>query len=398
MFRSLRVRIALSHALVLLVILVALGVTLQYVLARTLDAAVTRQLRASADGVAERIGEAAKPVPPPDSDVPSDAATQLAVYTPAGVLVGERAETPSWLTPGGPPVADLEVSGQRVRVVTTPVSLDGRTVAWVVAGRSTLAEDDLVHRVRMLLLAGSLLALIASLAAGWWLAGRAVRPVERAYEARAAFAADASHELRTPLTFIRQGVEVLAANDPALGDQVLGEVDYMAGLSQRLLLLARAEGGPALDLKPVAVATPIRRAAERSQRALGLHLELDDVDGLTAMADTTALEIALDAVFENVARHGGGTAAVRARRDGGDVVIDVADDGPGLEQDLHGRAFDRFFRADPSRARETGGAGLGLALTRAWVEAQHGHVGLSRSPGGGLTVSIGLPAASPAPA
>lgn len=398
MFRSLRVRIALSHALVLLVILIALGVMLQFVLARTLDSSVTRQLTASAQGVAARIREAGKPVPPPDSDVPSDAATQLAVYTPSGVLVGEHAETPSWLRPGSAPVTDLEASGQRVRVVTAPVSIRGQTVAWVVAGRATLGEDDLVHRVRMLLLAGSVLALIASLAAGWWLAGRAVRPVERAYEARAAFAADASHELRTPLTFIRQGVEVLAANNPALGDQVLGEVDYMAGLTQRLLLLARAESGPALSLQPVAVATPIRQAAERSERALGIRVHVDGVDGLAAMADTTALEIALDAVFENVSRHGGGSAAVRARRDGNEVVIDVADAGPGLPRDLHGRAFDRFFRADPSRARETGGAGLGLALTRAWVEAQHGHVGLSETPGGGLTVSIELPAAAaPAP-
>ena len=394
MFRSLRVRIALSHALVLLVILVALGVTLQYVLARTLDASVTSQLRASAEGVAARIDEAEKPVPPPDSDVPSNAATQLAVYEPSGVLVGEPKETPAWLRPGTQPVTDLEVSGERVRVVTVPVTLSDSSEVTVVAGRSMLAEDVLMHRVRMLLLAASLVAVIASLAAGWWLAGRAVRPVERAYEARAAFAADASHELRTPLTFIRQGVEVLAANDQALGDQVLGEVDYMAGLSQRLLLLARAEGGPALDLKPVGVATPIRQAAERSERALGLQLHLDGIDGLTAMADTTALEIALDAVFENVARHGGGSAEVRGYRENGEVVIDVADAGPGLPIDLHGRAFDRFFRADPSRARETGGAGLGLALTRAWVEAQHGHVGLSQTPGGGLTVSIELPAAA----
>jgi len=397
MFRSLRVRIALSHALVLLVILVALGVTLQYVLARTLDASVTSQLRASAQGVSARIDEAEKPVPPPDSDVPSNAATQLAVYKPNGALVGEPKETPVWLKPGTQPVTDLEVSGERVRVVTVPVTLSDNSEVIVVAGRSMLAEDVLMHRVRMLLLAASLVAVIASLAAGWWLAGRAVRPVERAYEARAAFAADASHELRTPLTFIRQGVEVLAANDPALGDQVLGEVDYMAGLSQRLLLLARAEGGPALDLKPVAVATPIRQAAERSERALGLRLQVDGIDGLTAMADTTALEIALDAVFENVARHGGGSAEVRGYRENGEVVIDVADAGPGLPINLHGRAFDRFFRADPSRARETGGAGLGLALTRAWVEAQHGHVGLSQTPGGGLTVSIELPsAASPA--
>ena len=121
MFRSLRVRIALSHALVLLVILIALGVMLQFVLARTLDSSVTRQLTASAQGVAARIREAGKPVPPPDSDVPSDAATQLAVYTPSGVLVGEHAETPSWLRPGSAPVTDLEASGQRVRVVTAPV-------------------------------------------------------------------------------------------------------------------------------------------------------------------------------------------------------------------------------------------------------------------------------------
>ena len=211
-----------------------------------------------------------------------------------------------------------------------PVTIGGSTVAWVVAGRSTVAEDDLVHRVRMLLLGASVLAVLASLAAGWWLAGRAVRPVQRSYEARAAFAADASHELRTPLTFIRQGVEVLATHDEALGQQVLGEVDYMAGLSQRLLLLARAEGAPALVLEPIGIAVPIRQAAGRSERALGLDLRVDGVDGLAAVADTAALEIALDAVFENVARHGGGSAAVRARREGGEIVIDVADAGPGL--------------------------------------------------------------------
>jgi signal transduction histidine kinase len=392
MFRSLRVRIALSHALVLIVILVALGVTLQFLLARTLDRSITDQLRASAGGVAEHITEVGHPVPPPDSDIPSDAAIQLAVFTPDRMLVGEHAETPPWLQ-AGEPVSDVVVGGQRVRVVTAPVTVGGATVAWVVAGRSTLAEDDLVHRVRTLLLAGSLLAVLASLAAGWWLAGRAVRPVERAYQARAAFAADASHELRTPLTFIRQGVEVLAAHEPALGDQVLDEVDYLARLSQRLLLLARAEGAPALTLEPIRVDAPIRQAAERSERALGVDLDIQDVDGLTATADTTALEIALDAVFENVSRHGGGSATVRARRDDDEIVIDVADTGPGLAADLHARAFDRFFRADPSRARETGGAGLGLALARAWIDAQHGCVSLGPTPGGGLTVSIGLPAA-----
>jgi signal transduction histidine kinase len=148
-------------------------------------------------------------------------------------------------------ITDLTVSGERVRVVAEPAIIDGRTVAWAVAGRSLAAEDALVQRIRSLLLVGGVLAILASLAAGWWLAGRAVRPVERAYEAQAGFAADASHELRTPLTFIRSGVEVLAERDPELGRDVLSEVDYLTGLTQRLLLLARAErGAVTLERRP----------------------------------------------------------------------------------------------------------------------------------------------------
>ena len=234
--------------------------------------------------------------------------------------------------------------------------------------------------------------MLASLAAGWWLAGRAVRPVERAYEAQAGFAADASHELRTPLTFIRSGVEVLAERDPDLGGEVLSEVDYLTGLTQRLLLLARAEKGSIrLEVEPVDVGAACRSAAHRSARAHGNELSTGGGD-LAALADRVAFEAVLDAIFENVERHGGGAADVRWAREDGWVVIMVADHGPGLAEDLHGRAFERFFRVDPSRARETGGAGLGLALAKTLVEAQSGRMWLEPTPGGGLTVNVGLPA------
>jgi two-component system, OmpR family, sensor histidine kinase CiaH len=392
-FRSLRLRIALSHALVLLVILVGLGLVLQFILDRNLDSAATRELMVTAEGQVERIEESGVVLPPADSDVPSAQGIRVAVFDPDGTLHGEPREIPSWLKTYPDRTTDLTISGEQVRVVTLPATIGTKTIAYVSAGRSLAAEEELLHRVRLLLLTSGALAVLASLGAGWWLAGRAVQPVERAYEAQAGFAADASHELRTPLTFIRSGVEVLARREPDLGGEVLSEVDYLTGLTRRLLLLARAErGSVALATEPVALAEACTSAVHRSERAHGNHLSAQGND-VVAMADRVALESVLDAVLENVARHGGGAADVSWRREGDQAVAIVADRGPGLHADLHGRAFDRFFRADRSRTRDTGGAGLGLALALAMVEAQRGDMTLAATPGGGLTVRVTLPLA-----
>ncbi|MGZ5300605.1 MAG: sensor histidine kinase [Actinomycetota bacterium] len=395
MFRSLRSRLTFSYALVFAVILVALGFVLQLVLAQRLDRSATSDLRASARAQSSRIEEAAQVLPPFDSDVPSAASLQMAVYAePGDVYVGEPAERPAWLQHYQADTTDLTVSGERVRVVAVPAVVDGRTVAWVVAGRSLAAEDELVHRVRSLLLVGSALAILASLAAGWLLAGRAVRPVARAYEAQAGFAADASHELRTPLTFIRSGVEVLAERDPELGRDVLSEVDYLTGLTQRLLLLARAErGAVTLERGPVDMAATCRSAARRSEGAHETSLSLAGPDVLVATGDRVGTEAALDAVLENVKIHGGGAAELRWEANGTEAILSVADHGPGLDAEAADRAFERFFRADPSRTRETGGAGLGLALARAMVEAEGGRMWVEPTPGGGLTANVALPLA-----
>jgi two-component system OmpR family sensor kinase len=271
--------------------------------------------------------------------------------------------------------------------------IEGTTVAWVAAGRSLEPEEALVHRVRSLFVWGAVAALAAALAAGWWWAGRAVRPVEASYEAQAGFAADASHELRTPLAFIRAGVETLSQQDPPLAADVLSEVDYLTGLSQRLLQLARADRGQLqLERSPIDLAATCRSAVYRSTMAHGSHLSALGAESLSVPADRIALEAALDAVLENVARHGGGAAEIRWRVDGArEAVITIEDHGKGMPAEAHHRAFERFFRADPSRTRDTGGAGLGLALARALVEAQRGRMWLEPTPGGGLSASIALP-------
>jgi signal transduction histidine kinase len=394
-FRSLRLRLAVSYAFVTLVILGVLGTLVLVLLSRNLDHGATDQLVAQAAAQVERIEEGGPLEPPGDVDSPSASTIDVAVY-PTGDPnpVGEAKENPTWLQAYPTRVTDLTVAGEHVRVVTMSATIGGRTVAVVVAGRSLQTEAAVIDRVRSLILWGGLLALAVSIAAGWWWAGRAVEPVRRAYEAQAGFAADASHELRSPLTFIRAGVETLAERNPELGADVLAEVDYLTGVSQRLLQLARADrGGLELERSPVRLASACRSAARRSAEGSGMRVTSAGDDEVIVSADRIALETALDAVLENVGRHGGGDAEIGWERRDGRAVITVQDHGPGIPPELHHRAFERFFRADPSRARDTGGAGLGLALARSLVEAQSGRMWLEPTPGGGVTAKISLPVA-----
>jgi signal transduction histidine kinase len=382
---------AASHAAVLAVILLGLGLTGLVLLQRSLSNGVTQDLLDAAHREVDRVEEAGRLLPPPDSDVPSSAATRIAVFDAGGMLAGEP-EAPTWLRPSATRVRELQVSGERVRIVTLRATSGGTLLGTVVAGRSLAPEERLLARVRLLLLAGGGVAIALSLLAGWGLSGLAARPVERAYAAQAGFAADASHELRSPLAFVRSGVEVLAEHDRELGAQVLSEVDYLTALTGRLLGLARAERGQTeLERAPFDLAEVARAAARRSEAAGRTALDLE-VSPARALGDRVATEAVLDALLENVAVHGGGSAQVRVRAEHAEATVRVMDRGPGIPPEMGERVFERFARADPSRARDTGGAGLGLALARALVRAQGGRISLGPTPGGGLTVTVSLPA------
>src|SRR5205823_12467633 len=205
-------------------------------------------------------------LPPADADVPSSSAIREAVFLPSGRVVGDATDVPAWLRPQRHPVETIQVQGEQVRVATLVIRdpSSGAAAAMVVAGKSLTPEQTLLSRVRLLLIAGGLAGVAASMIAGWILSGRAARPVRRAYDAQAAFASDASHELRTPLAFVRSGVEVLAEHDPDLGEDVLREIGYLTSITERLLSMARMQGErPRFDLQPVAVERVCEEAADR---------------------------------------------------------------------------------------------------------------------------------------
>ena len=218
------------------------------------------------------------------------------------------------------------------------------------------------------------------------------------------FVADASHELRTPLTSVRGFAELFrrgAAERPddlaLVMARIEAEAERMGVLVEDLLLLARLDSGRPLDVVEV---DPAAIAAELAEDALLLHsdrpLELRADGDCRVQADPLRLRQAIVNLLANARQHTpeGTPIDLTVQRRGDDVVIEVADRGPGLGDAADGRLFERFYRADPSRARASGGAGLGLSITAAILEAHGGSVEAADREGGGAVFRLALPAAA----
>jgi signal transduction histidine kinase len=239
----------------------------------------------------------------------------------------------------------------------------------------------------------------------------AMRQVEALADMRASllerqerFLHDASHELRTPVTIARGHLELLSRETDAPELVVaLDELERMERIVDRLLLLAKVEQPDFVVLRDVEIDRFLEdvfmRWSEVAPRAWRLDL---DVAGV-ARVDPEALRSALDALLENAVKYTEPRAgiALRGHAVGGEIVIEVADEGAGVPEEALGSIFDRFARADDARTRVQGGVGLGLAIVAAIARAHGGRCTVERREGQ-TVFSLALPVgaeveAEPAP-
>jgi two-component system, OmpR family, sensor kinase len=214
------------------------------------------------------------------------------------------------------------------------------------------------------------------------------------------FIADASHELRTPLAAVRAYSELFgrgAAARPAdLGRSMSGitrETERMSLLIDDLLLLARLDEGRPLEQKPVDLAAVVSEAVDAARVVEpGRAVEVS-VEPATVTGDEARLRQVLDNLLANARTHTpeGVPVSVELRQVDSRAELTVVDRGPGLTEEQAARVFERFYRADSSRARASGGAGLGLSIVAAVVEAHGGTADTRPTPGGGATFAITLP-------
>jgi two-component system OmpR family sensor kinase len=227
--------------------------------------------------------------------------------------------------------------------------------------------------------------------------------LEAAFLAQRNFVADASHELRSPLANLRGTVEVaLRRTRPAEEYQealtvALTEAERLSRLVDDLLMLSRVDARQfALEVRGCDLSDIARNAvtalAARGQEK-GVHLRLDAQPAAVA-GDAHRLRQAVDNLLGNALRYApaGSEVVVTTRQGNGHVSLSVQDAGPGLSPEEQAHIFDRFYRVDVSRARHSGGLGLGLTIAKAIIDAHHGQVSVQSKPGEGCLFSVLLPA------
>lgn len=245
--------------------------------------------------------------------------------------------------------------------------------------------------------------------------------IERAFDVRTAsearmrrFVADASHELRTPLATIRGYGELYRMGALTTTEQVddtmqriESSATRMGALVEDLLALARMDDGRPMRLGPVdltvlaADAVSDLHALDPSRPVRLEPLRAGEPAGVCeVLGEESRLRQVLANLVGNAVTHTppGTAVEIAVGLSDGDGVIEVRDHGPGIDPEHAARVFERFYRVDASRGRDSGGAGLGMAIVAAIVDAHHGSVSLEQTTGGGTTVRVtlpGTPAAAP---
>ena len=237
---------------------------------------------------------------------------------------------------------------------------------------------------------------LVACALGWAFAGRELRSMQAAFDARERFIANASHELRSPLTVIRTEADV-ALSDPdagirdlrTMGVVVMDAADEMDALLDGLMVLARSDHGVA-SMESLDLAT-VTLAATRRVRSADVRVRLD-LQPAGIRGERRLLERLATNLIENGVRYNdpGGYVSVRTRSSEDGAVLDVENSGPVIDPKLAARLTDPF-----ERGGRTGrsGSGLGLSIVRSVAEAHGGRMSLTPRVGGGLSIRVVLPAA-----
>lgn len=446
-----RTRLTLISAVLMAVVIAALGVFLYTRLQASMLAAVDDRLRDRAETLLRNAADGPI-VPTPWTPDPGDAFIQ--VYAADGRLLESSPDVAGHQLLAAGQLAGLTSSRSfGALVLTTEETVPTRMLlepldrgGALLVGTAVQDEQDTLSRLRPLLLIGGPLAILLASVVGWLVAGAALRPVERMrIEAKAIsgtdldrrlvvprsgdelsrlgdslnemidrlkatvirerqFVDDASHELRTPLANLQAELDLALSRQRSAGEleaairSAAEETERLTRLAEDLLVLARADDGRLpvhrlrRDVGPLLRETLLSFTGRASTAGIALVV---DVEGpIHATIDAVRIRQAVSNLVDNALQHtppGGRVTVSDSLRDGM-LRISVTDSGSGFDADFMDRAFEPFTRADAARGRAAGGAGLGLSIVRVIVQAHGGSVEARNGPGGGAIVEMRLPA------
>ena len=395
---------------------------------------------------------------PPQTVADADGRFLVQLVDPSGHIVGRSenldrplpipAATLGLALAGQDSSTTLTIADEGFQIYNTPLLMEGRVMAVLQVAAPLQPVEDRLIRLRALLAAGVLGVTLLAAALGWFLATKAMRPVDRmtrsarsigqspdfsqrlpvprrhdelgrlaltfndlldrlaaAFATQRRFLADASHELRTPLTLVQSNAELaLHQGDQPPSERqdmlrtIAREAGRMGRLVADLLALARADESQPLARRRLALDTLLLEIYEQQRRLVDdVRLEVDTLEQVEVDGDPDRLKQLLLNLVDNALRYTppGGAVSLGLVRQGDQVILRVADTGPGIPPEHQARIFDRFYRVDQPRSRDAGGSGLGLAICRWIAEAHGGQIEVTSQPGAGSTFTVVLPALDP---
>jgi signal transduction histidine kinase len=421
MFSAARWRLTIIFTAVLAVILLTAGVAIYLTTSSVLFARVDDDLeeRAIRD-LSQFVSDAPRGGPGAGDFVPHTKTTGGYFYAIVGTDGEPLLSSPNVDQDGLAPSSALDQAmdngktfvstrsseGESLRIYVLSAQTQSGTLVLAQIGRSTEPEHSALSQLRTVLLAVFGGSVIPAGFAGFILSGRALRPIKAAMDSQQTFIADASHELRTPVAVVRTNAELLQrhiaasgehSTDQAAVEDILSESDRLGKMVEQMLTLAQADAGgtPLMrsDVDLEQIAEEVRRSMTALASARGVSLETHANGAVGIRADRDRLRELLVVLLDNAIKYtdGGGRVDVRTYQAHKRATIEVEDTGHGIPADALAHIFDRFYRVDKARSRDSGGTGLGLAIARQIVEAHGGSIRIESEVGRGTKVTVELP-------
>ncbi len=303
---------------------------------------------------------------------------------------------------GENPVANISVlpewqdvtdqKGERYHQVSLLITTaNGQNWGYIQVGRSLNDYERHLLDSKLLLLMGLPVALVLTSLAGWWLSGRAMKPVHQSYQQMQQFTADAAHELRTPLAAIQATTESVLRMD-ALSESEARDTlktierqnNRISQLVRDLLLLSRmdlnmlAEKEQSCSINDILSDLQEELSALAISQAIALKLEIHVSQPLKVVGDEEQLYRLFSNLITNAIRYTpeGGEVNVTLSRHEHYAVVEVQDTGIGIAESDREKIFERFYRVSSDRSRYTGGSGLGLSIAKAIAQKHKGSIQL----------------------
>ena len=454
--RSLRFRLAASYTAILAATFAVAGIGVWWAMRDSIHDTVDADLRSRVRAMRQYL---AKQAAGPDSGSLAEELAEQAALAPAGPWYRLAGADGRWIfqspgtrgwDPKPPDASRLPENGRAetifagklpLRVLSAPVAMGAMQIATPVDEFYEMLEDF----TWTVLIASPLLLLVAA-AAGYWMSGRALRPLDRiartaerieaqnlsdrlplsgagdeldrlsatlnsmlgrleaSFRRMTQFTADASHELRTPVAVIRTTDEV-ARSKPRTEeeyaktlDRILVESERTTRLIEDLMLLARVDAGAdGIVFEPMDLADLVRESCAEAKvlaEAASVGLIADEFSECRIQGDDHALRRLMLILLDNAVKYTppGGSVTVSVSVEAQAAVVEVRDTGIGIAAEDLPHVFERFYRAAKDRSRTTGGAGLGLSIAH-WIAVRHGgEIRAESTLGAGSVFRVRLPA------